>query len=111
MSDEPNDRVPSQDAIAEEGEHEQQPACECGPDDSCTACVPCDVCREDEEECGCDGDGCYSCDGSGYRIPEHCCDCGGSPYCVKCHTCGVECIGECRCPVTVQLSDGGRLVL
>lgn len=93
-------------------EDERQSPCGCGPDDSCVVCVPCDVCRDGEAECGCGGewDDCR-CDGSGWAVPDHCCDCGGSPYCVKCHKCGAECFGSCTCPVTVQLADGGELVL
>ncbi|WP_219512885.1 hypothetical protein [Nonomuraea ceibae] len=90
------------------------PGCDCADDDSCSVCVPCHVCRYGEEECGCGGDDgfdCYSCNGSGYHIPAHCCDCGGSPYCVKCHACGAVCVGDCRCPVTVRLADGGELRL
>ncbi|MBB5130515.1 hypothetical protein HNP84_000203 [Thermocatellispora tengchongensis] len=88
--------------------------CDCGPEESCPICIPCDICREGEEECPCDGerdwDGSYVCC-PGYRIPEHCCDCGGSPYCVKCHKCGAPCFGACTCPVTVRLENGADLVL
>ncbi len=85
--------------------------CSCGDDETCTICVPCDICRDGAQEC-CDGewDDC-PCGGSGYAIPDHCCGCGGSPYCVKCHTCGAECFGACRCPITVQLQSGDTLTL
>lgn len=90
------------------------PGCDCSPNDACYVCVPCDICRDSERECGCGGDDsydCYSCNGSGWRVPEHCCDCGGSPYCVKCHRCGASCAGGCDCPITVELESGATLTL
>ncbi|MEU9888652.1 hypothetical protein [Sphaerisporangium sp. NPDC051011] len=88
--------------------------CGCDADEACNVCEPCGVCRDGAEACDCDGetdwDGGYVCC-SGWRIPDHCCDCGGSPYCVKCHTCGAECFGDCRCPITVSLSSGGTITL
>jgi hypothetical protein len=95
----------------------------------CPACQPqgtgremplCDICEYVREECGaCDGTGddgydpwgCPTCGGSGEVTPEHCCACGGPPYCACCRTCGASCIGDCKCPVTVQLADGGTLTL
>ena len=72
---------------------------------------PCDICTE-PGPCDCDDpDECERCYGSGVYVPEHCCVCGGSPYCVCCRACGAECIGECKCPVTVQRADGSTLTL
>lgn len=71
----------------------------------------CDICTGPGEECGqCDyeyePENCLGCHGTGYVIPAHCCICGGSPYCDCCSTCGGH-VGTCRCPVRVQLQDGG----
>jgi hypothetical protein len=95
----------------------------------CPACQPqaggherrsCEICLYDREDChACDGIGddgydpwgCPSCGGSGVVTPDHCCACGGSPYCTCCPACGAECIGECRCPVTVQRADGSTITL
>ena len=80
---------------------------------------PCEIC-DDPEPCECEPDWeeeylgypvCSQCGGTGEYVPEHCCVCGGSPYCVCCRTCGASCIGNCKCPVTVQLSDGEAKVL
>ncbi|GAA1015817.1 hypothetical protein Aple_010370 [Acrocarpospora pleiomorpha] len=107
--------IPTPDALAAETPAETSAEeCDCEDGEACYICVPCDVCRDGEEECGCDGEfgeDCSSCYGSGYHIPEHCCECGGSPYCVKCHTCGHPCAGDCKCPVTVQLEGGRTLTL
>jgi hypothetical protein len=79
---------------------------------ACPDPLPCDVCEE-EVECGCDDEwDCYSCGGSGYRVPEHCCDCGGSPYCMVCSRCSAPCAGSCSCPIPVLSYDGDvRMVL
>jgi hypothetical protein len=79
---------------------------------------PCDICEYERNECSnCEGSGddgsswgCMTCDGTGEVVPGHCCVCGGSPYCTCCRTCE-ECVGTCKCPVTVQLADGGTLTL
>lgn len=69
--------------------------------------APCEVCQDDEQECGCYGEDedCGRCGGSGYAVPDHCCGCGGSPYCVQCSKCG-KCGGDCTCPLTVERADG-----
>ncbi|HWU23772.1 MAG TPA: hypothetical protein VN088_19695 [Nocardioides sp.] len=90
--------------------------------DLCSACAlraaadedDCEVCAGGGEECSsCDGSGgdgygeyCQACGGAGSAVPDHCCFCGSGPYCVSCHRCGAACIGGCRCPVQVQMSDG-----
>lgn len=76
---------------------------------------PCDICESGGEECmSCeataDYEDCYTCGGSGFRIPDHCCDCGGSPYCDCCKTCK-QCVATCKCPVNVAMSDGSTLTL
>lgn len=87
-----------------------QPCPACQPQASDREMDPCDICA-DPEPCDCDDpEECYRCYGSGEYVPEHCCLCGGSPYCNCCRTCG-QCVGTCRCPVTVQLADGGALTL
>jgi hypothetical protein len=73
-----------------------------------------DLCCEHAEEvvCECeaaDDERCHVCGGSGWYVPDHCCVCGGSPYCLCCRTCAT-CIGDCSCPITVQLDDGRELV-
>jgi hypothetical protein len=90
-----------------------QPCPACHPAAGDREMPPCDICAEGGDECGaCDGSGeddgfaiCWRCGGTGWAVPEHCCLCGGSPYCNCCHRCG-KCIGECPCPVEVQLADG-----
>jgi hypothetical protein len=96
----------------------QCPACQ--PAASDREMPPCDICESGGEDCGAcegsgdadyDGDGrCWSCGGTGWAVPEHCCLCGGSSYCTCCRTCG-QCVGTCRCPLTVQLHDGSTLIL
>lgn len=78
---------------------------ECGEPDEC------DICADHEEECGCWGEDrhCSGCNGSGYRIPEHCCSCGGGPYCQCCKRCGATCMGSCRCPIEVRGFDGDTI--
>jgi hypothetical protein len=85
----------------------------------CPACQPpagdrempeCEICT-DPEPCECDDpDECDRCYGSGEYVPEHCCLCGGSPYCDGCRRCG-QCIGTCKCPIKVQMSDGSTRTL
>jgi hypothetical protein len=96
-----------------------QPCPTCQPQASDRVMPECEICAGmDDHECGnCDGSGeidwgqpCYSCGGTGMVTPEHCCLCGGSPYCTCCRTCG-QCVGTCRCPVTVRLGGGGTLTL
>lgn len=75
---------------------------------------PDDLCCEHAEEVDCDceaGDDCPLCHGTGWYVGEHCCVCGGSPYCLCCRTCGASCVGDCSCPIAVQLEGGGELVL
>jgi hypothetical protein len=87
-----------------------QPCPACQPPASDREMDPCEICA-DPEPCECDDPGeCDRCYGSGECVPEHCCLCGGSPYCTCCRTCG-ECVGTCKCPMTVQLAGGGTLTL
>jgi hypothetical protein len=96
-----------------------QPCPACQPVAGDREMPPCDICEYERDECGnCEGSGddgsswgCMTCGGSGEVTPEHCCACGGSPYCTCCSRCGASCIGECKCPVMVQLADGGTLTL
>lgn len=65
---------------------------------------PSGLCFE-EVECSCydeDSEDCWYCDGTGYRVPDHCCACGGSPYCACCRKCGAACVGECKCPIPTE---------
>jgi hypothetical protein len=97
-----------------------QPCPACRPDAPAREMPECEICQSGGGECSaCDGSGdenydgdgrCWHCGGTGWAVPEHCCLCGGSPYCTCCRRCG-QCIGECSCPIEVELHDGSTLTL